>query len=163
MVGISYSNYWVIYNRDSYQFIKQSLINQINKETKIIYVNGKLSPGAGNPYVTFNVNNILKELGKNTNEYKVLQSDNNFLIAHITLENERSLRKKLSDDEYKKFMSYYKYSDYYSYYSFKEDSERVIDKDFMKKCLMVAELIPNEESREVAYINLSGFNEIHKF
>lgn len=162
--GLLYSNYWVKYNRDSYQFLRQSIENHLNEETKTIYVIGSIAPiVGGNPYVIFDVKNILDDIGKRKDDYNVVQTDTNYSISQLTSNNVYLLKSKLSDDNFKKVMSYYVYSKYYDCYYLKKDPQYDGNGDFMHECLVTAGLIPDIVSKEVAYIDLLGFNKTHKF
>ena len=159
-----YSNNWTMYCRDSYQYMKQYILSCGLEEIHRIHVIGSISPYVGgNPYVIAAVERILEEEGRNPMDYIITQTDDSYRIDQISEEIAQNLTQALSENEYQRFIKHYEYSTYYGCYSLKSYEFSLEEKEFMRKCLVAANLIPNENDTSSLIISLEGFQQSHVF
>ena len=160
----TYSNYWVMYCRDSYQYIKQYILSNRTDETKRIHVYGTIAPQVGSgPYVLGAVSRIFEEIGEDPAQYSVTQSDTEYVISQLTQENVQLLGETLPESEYVRFMSYYIFSPFYDCYYVKTNSFTPEEQAFLHGCLAHSGLLPDEHDEATLIISMSGFNQTHPF
>lgn len=159
-----YANNWVLYCRDSYQYMKQSILSTEYQDIEKIHVYGKISPYVGgNPYVTAAVERILEEIGADPSQYIISQSDTVYAINQLTGEDMQVLKNALAEQDYERFIGLYKYSAYYDSYYLKTDDFTEEEQAFMKRSLERGGLIPSADDGTTLIISLTGFNRTHSF
>lgn len=164
LVSVNYSNYWVTYNRDSYQYIKQCLGGGLNESVDRIHVYGiKSEYVGGNPYIVFTVYRALEELEMDSNKYQITQTDNDYSIGQLTSDDVAKLSDALETEDYEWFMNLYVYSKEYDTYYLEKPITEETNKNHSRSCLKAAHLLPEEADLKTLIINLNGFNATHKF
>lgn len=162
--GSAYTNNWVNYNRDSYQYIKQSLAQSVTPTTQTVMVCGVMSPyaGGGNAYVVLATRRAMDELGMDSDYYTVLQSDNAYYATVMTETNMAIMKTALSEEEYEAFSEFYIHDDLYSrfLYAYSADQDDLL---FLQKCMVKAGLLFEEPSDSVCIIYLDGFSQVHEW
>lgn len=159
-----YANNWVMYCRDSYQYMKQSILSNKTEDVQNIHVFGKISPYVGSsPYVIAAVERIIEEIGENPAEYTITQSDTSYSIEQLTGKNVEVLKRTLSDQDYQRIMGFYEYNKYYECYYLNANYFLEEDKEFLTRCLTDAELIPSANDKTTLIISLTGFHQTHSF
>ena len=159
-----YANYWVLYCRDSYQYIKQYILSNKTDDISKIHVYGKIAPNVGGgPYIVGAVERIFEEIGEDPSQYSITQSDTTYAISQLTENDAQALYKALLEPEYEKFMSYYIFSEFYHCYYIKTNSFTPEDQKFLQGCLTRSGLIPRENDKTTLVISMSGFNQTHSF
>jgi len=159
-----YANNWVSYCRDSFQYLKMSILPNKTDETRNIHVYGKISPYVGgNPYVIFSVQCVLKEINEDPAEYTITQADTPYAIDQLTQKNDRELKEVLSKQDYERFMGYYIYSEFYHCYYIATNWFTSEEQEFLKGCLERAGLTPSKDDKTTLIISMAGFNQTHPF
>ena len=159
----AYANIWVNYCQDSHYYIKQNIASQIKPTTTRICVEGRISPYVGgNPYVIYSTQLALEELGYDPSEYQIMQVDNAYYIIEMTEREMQHLKEVLSSDDYVRLNQYYLYDQMYNryLYNYSATSE---DKEFIQRCLVMADLIFFESNETDIFVDLYGFNITHAF
>ena len=159
-----YANNWVLYCRDSYQYIKQCIVSNNSEDMRNIHVLGRISPYVGSgPYVVAAVERVIEEIGGNPAEYTITQSDTSYSIEQLTGKNVEVLKRTLSDQDYQRIMGFYEYNKYYECYYLNTNYFLEEDKEFLTRCLTDAELIPSANDKTTLIISLTGFHQTHSF
>lgn len=162
--GARYANGWVLYCRDSYQYMKQCILSNETEDVHNIHVFGSISPYVGSgPYVVAAVERIIEETGGDLTQYTITQSDTSYSIAQLTSENAKALERALSNQDYQRVMGFYEYNKYYECYYLNTNYFLEEDKEFLTRCLTDAELIPSANDKTTLIISLTGFHRTHSF
>lgn len=159
-----YANNWVLFCRDSYQYMKMSIFSSELENIDRIHVLGQISPYVGgNPYVVEAVERILEEEGYDPNAFVITQTDTPYLINQISAQIAQTIEQTLSEKDYQHFISYYTYSEFYECYCLSYNQFTDEEKVFMSDCLTAVGLVPDKEDDGTLIISLSGFEKVHPF
>lgn len=149
---------WVNYNRDAYEYIANSITAEINNEEKqSIVVYGSIGPyTGGHDYVIFLVQNVLTELGKNSEEYEIIQTDNEYYISIFNDNDAQIMKDIIGEQRFENLTQYYIHDDMYNRWLFggwmPEDAY-----DEIHKCFREAGLLLEDYDSSII-IDMKGFN-----
>lgn len=158
-------NSWVNYNRDSYEYLANTIAAKIDSGENIdtITVQGSISPYVGGrEYVIFAVKDILIELERNPDDYNIIQSDNSYYISIFNDNELDNMTKILGKEKINKLLNYYMHDDMYSrwYYVGNVDDREALD--FLQSCFIATGQLVLDKDNTIS-INMEGFNKRNKF
>lgn len=158
-------NVWVNYNRDSYEYVANTIEAALNTGEKIntIVVYGNIGPYVGGrEYVIMLVRDVLKELECNSNDITITQYDN---INYISIFNDNELetmKNILGEERTQKLLEYYVHDEMYSRWLYSGMEMTQADMDFLRECFLETGQIVQEDKNTIL-INLTGLNSRNVF
>lgn len=153
-------NSWVNYCRDSYEYLANSITANINNNNKIdtIYVQGSISPYVGGrDYVVFCVENILNEIGKEPENFKILQSDNGNYVLTFNDDEVPYMKQVLGQDTMNELLNYYTHDDMYSRWCYEGTANDEESINFLKDCFIQTRQL-TQIGENVCVVSMDGFN-----
>lgn len=152
------SRFWVYYNKSGYDYIKNSIRTQIDFN-HWIHIYGVLYPGQGNVYSIFTAKTALKELGCDSDSFKITTSDNQYYISIIQANDFKSIVSKLDEQSGKWLKTVYNYDSTYNRYiiNLHDPSQDVLNK--LHYCFENSGYIPSNNDNAII-INLGWVNSI---
>ena len=164
IIAIQSNNYaenaWVNYCRDSYEYIANTLAIElrINPNVNSISIQGSVSPYVGGrEYVIFEVKDILKELGYNSDDFIITQNDSLYYISIFNDGEVSQMMDILGEAKMDQLLQYYDHDDLYSRwcYNGKANDENTLQ--FLQECFISTGQMA-VKGENVVVINLDGFN-----
>lgn len=153
-------NTWVNYNRDSYEYLANTIMSEFadNESINTIIVKGNMGPYAGgHDYVIFCIQDILIELGYDPSEYTIVQSENGFYPTIFSDDVLIQMREVLEKDQIEKILEYYIHDDMYGRWLFTWRSMEATEKEFLRTCFLETGVLAVETEQSIS-ISLVGFN-----
>lgn len=147
------SNFWVDYNRNGYNYVKNSIYPHID-DANWIHIYGVLYPGQGNIYSVFTAQRALEELNVDPNQYKITTSDNPYYIAIIQQQDYDNMKAMLSPEEMEYLDSIYLFDDVYARYYLSRNDFTHDELIKLKQIFNKAGIIPSDNN-DAIIINLS--------
>ena len=156
---------WVDYCRDSYEYIANTISAELLSDSDIrtISVQGGLSPYVGGrEYVILCVENVLKELNYNPDDFIITQNDSAYYVSIFNDGEVYQMRQTLGENKMEQLLQYYDHDDLYSRWIYNgkandEDTLRFLEECFLDTGQMV------EKNESVVLINLNGFHSRNPF
>lgn len=158
-------NAWVNYCRDSYEYIADTLLLELDGRDDIdtIIVNGTINPYVGlGDYVKFCVQDALNELGYDANQYNIVPIDNGYFLWQFWDSDLAGMEQILGDDRMSQLLQYYNYDELYGVWYYCGTITEQSELDFLKECFVsTGQLVVEDES--TISIDMKGFNMRNSF
>lgn len=150
------SRFWVYYNQNGYNFVKNSIITK-KDSTKWIHILGVLYPGQGNIYSVLTSKIALKEIGIDPASYKITTSDNQYYISVIENNDFIIIQSKLNKEEKRLLISYYLYDKTYNRYIINLNNPSQVVLDNLRLFFVKSGYLPENEN-DALIIDLGWVN-----
>lgn len=158
-------NVWINYNRDSYEYLANTISSKLSQSEEIdtIAVYGSLSPYVGGrEYVIFAVENVLSELGYSSQDFIITQSDNEYYITIFNDGEVAGMETILGAEKLEKVFQYYIHDDLYSRWIYNGNATEDDELDFLQECFVDTGQIVLEGNNVIS-ISMEGFNARNPF
>lgn len=152
-------NFWVRYNAYGYTYLKQTIADNYDNETRI-HILGTLYPGQADVYSTSAVRMACKELGIDLTNIEVTSSTNDQYIVNLSLEVYEYILTQLSEKD-KEFMeNSYIIDTAFSVCTL--NAEKMSDRDYrqLERIMKEVNVIPTEGDGDTLIVDIRGVNKI---
>lgn len=139
-------NGWVLVQVRSHDYVKNSLLNQMDEEKEEIYVLGTPNKWQANAYSVALTENVLIELGKDYNNYDIKNTDTDGFIGVMEEDQYLKSLENMSLEEQKEFAAYYSFSEDYRQYHLNREKVEGQNRDKLIKLMEKADLLPHDNS-----------------